>query len=272
MVSELVGTGDSSALDLTRVDRVVQESSRQVEYWTDRVFYPQFETRYYMTADLNRILVDDLLAITSLVTDRDNDGTYAVSWTEGTHYYLDPRNVNTQRGPYRAIERIQRLTTQQWFPRGVYNGVKIVGKWGYYEVPQTISATVAGAHAADATTLEMSAVAELSVGHILKIGTEYLRVDTVQLSSVVVVRGINGSTAAAIDDGAAVQILTFPGITDATLRTAVRTWHLRTAPLGIATAGVQSLGSSAGGTRWIQQDMDLRDKLEPFIRVGGVAI
>jgi hypothetical protein len=60
--------------------------------------------------------------------------------------------------------------------------------------------------------------------------------------------------------------LTFPVITEAVLRLSTRIWHLRTAPLGVATAGVAGMNGSTAGTRWMKDDTDLSQWLDPFVR------
>jgi len=270
LTAELDSSG-SATIDTTRLDQIAYQASRVVDGWTGRRFYPSTDTRYFTPRYSDVLWIDDLLSVTTLKTDIDGGRGYGTTWT-ATDYDLEPYNAEDQGLPYTAI----RVAPQsgQYFPR-IRRGVEIVGKWGYYEVPEASGATVAGAHNDSVTALVVDSSTFFSVGHILVIGTEYLRVDAVTVTTVdevdthtlTVVRGINGSTAAAIDDGTAINVLTFPGITVSVLRLATRMWHLRKAPMGIATAGVQGMDGSTAGTRWIKDDHDLQSWLAPF--TGG---
>ena len=251
----------STTIDTERLDRICYQASRIVDDWTQRRFYPVIETRYFSPDYTDVLWVDDLLSVTTLKSD-DGGRTYSTTWAT-TDYDLEPYNADEKKQPYTAL----RLTPQslQYFPI-VRRGIEVVGKWGYFEETRTASATVSGVHTSSTTSLTTSAADEFDVGHILKIGSEYMRVDAVNTTTEVltVARGINGSTAAALSGGEAIMYLAFPNIAEATMRLATRIWHLRKAPMGIATAGVQGFDGSTAGTRWIQHDQDLQAWLAPY--------
>ena len=71
---------------------------------------------------------DDLLSITTLKTDDDDDGTYEQTWAT-TDYHLKPDNAALDGKPYRAIEVAD--TSQLSLPVAVQKGVEIVGSFGY---------------------------------------------------------------------------------------------------------------------------------------------
>lgn len=258
-----IATGDPN---LNRLDRIGEQASRLVDLWTKRRFYPRIATWYYSPRVTDRLYVDDLLSVTTLKTDADGDRTYETTWA-GTDYDLRPFNQGDVLAPYTQITLTP--STSKTFPT-LEKSVELAAKFGYYEETVALTATVSGAHNDSVTALTVSAVAEFSVGQILKIGTEYMRVDALKSGSLTVARGVNGSTAASLSGGEAINVLTFPGITEAALRVAVRFWALNKAPLGIATAGVQSLTGETAGTRWVQEDKDLADMLEPFMRTERV--
>lgn len=263
LTAELDSSG-SATIDNVRLDRIAYQASRTVENWTNRRFYPQIETRFFTPKYTDVLWVTDLLSVTTLTTDTDGDRTYETTWA-ATDYDLEPFNADEIDQPYSAIRLAPQ--TYNYFPK-VRRGVQIVGKWGYYEVTDTSGSLLAGAIAdTTSTSVPVDDGTDFSVGHILKVDNEYMRVDSISTNTLTVVRGINGSTAATHLDDAVVYVLTFPGITEIVLRLATRMWHLRKAPMGIATAGVQGMDGSTAGTRWIQEDRDLQGWLAPF--VGG---
>lgn len=260
--TELINELDDNSgttLSTTRLDLIAEQASRLVEAYTGRQFYPTVETRYFTPAYNDWLSVDDLLAVTTLKTD-DGNREYATTWA-ATDYDLLPANSLDKDEPYSMIRRTPLST--QYFPT-VRLGAQIVGRWGYYEVPAATGATLNGDITAAATSVVVSDGTLLSVGHVLKIDDEYLRVDVIATNTLTVIRGANGSTAATHSSGATLYALTFPGITMATLRLATRLWHLRKAPMGIAVAGVQGLTGGTAGTRWIQRDWDLQNMLAPY--------
>ncbi len=79
-------------------------------------------------ADL-RIVVDDILAVTAVATDEDNDGTYETTWTVGTDYWVGPRNAPSEGKPYKTINRNQ-STGRRVFPPWE-ESVSVTGSFGY---------------------------------------------------------------------------------------------------------------------------------------------
>lgn len=105
---------------------ILTAASRWVDQQTGHRFYQVTETRYYnperrpqlywagtMALDLlerpwgapGRIEIDDFTAVTQVATDEDGDGTYEVVWTEGSDYWLGPRNAPANGKPYRYLNR-----------------------------------------------------------------------------------------------------------------------------------------------------------------------
>ena len=108
----------------------IRAVSEWLDSWFDTTFYARTETRYY-TPDCHDLLFlpDDLLAITTLKTDDDGNGTYETTWTS-SDYWLEPRNAANGRKPkpYRQIRRNN--NGDYSFPIVQY-GVEIAGTWGY---------------------------------------------------------------------------------------------------------------------------------------------
>lgn len=91
------------------LDRCVESASR----WVDRALGTRFyhaatpEVRYYtLGANGWRVDLDDLLSVTEIATDANNDGTYETVWTLNTDYRLGPVNALLKSEPYRWIEKV----------------------------------------------------------------------------------------------------------------------------------------------------------------------
>lgn len=120
---------DYTAADDTAMEIAIEAASRWIDEQLGTRFYATTETRYY-TADFSDLLwVDDLLAVTTLKTDDDWDGTHEITWA-ASDYILEPRNNALRGRPYRQI-RVN-VNGDQTFPRNVVDGVEIVGSWGYH--------------------------------------------------------------------------------------------------------------------------------------------
>lgn len=122
----------SMAVDATRdalMEQTIEAASRQIDGWCGRRFYAASETRYVTAVDWDLCFVDDLLSVSALATDDDNDRTYSTTWA-ATDYELEPVNApyTIPPSPYSLIR-----TTPDGdysFP-SVRRGVKITGSWGF---------------------------------------------------------------------------------------------------------------------------------------------
>lgn len=100
----------------------VEAASRAIDKLTEAIWLPQAATRKFTAEDGSRVVVRDLLSVTTLKTDADADRVYEVAWGP-SDYDLEPANSL----PKREIRTA---------PLGSYsfpahrNGVEIVGTWG----------------------------------------------------------------------------------------------------------------------------------------------
>ena len=216
------------------IDRAIRDASRWIDNYCGRHFYVVNETRYFAYT-ANGLLIDDLVAITSLKTDADGDAVYENTWA-ATDYSLRPRNALRQSPPrpYREI-----ATT----PNGVYSfssaldGNQITGRWGFYEVLEVSSATLAEALDTTETGVDVSAGTAFDVGHILKIEDEQMLVTAISSNTLTVTRGYNGTTAAIHGSGLAISVYTFPIIETACLIQAARYFQRPAALFGVSGSG-----------------------------------
>ena len=110
------------------IETVIEAASRWIEDYTGTRFYATTETRYYTAEYHDLIVVDDLLSVTTLKTDEDDDGTYETTWTT-SDYRLWPVNASTDGLPYRMIRT--RDSGSYSFPVTVDAGVEIAGSFGF---------------------------------------------------------------------------------------------------------------------------------------------
>jgi len=221
----------------------LEGSARQVDHICGRHFGTFLQTRTFDGGGKVRLLVPDLIAITTLKTDPNRDRTFETTWAT-TDYYLGPNNAdpqteyNQESRPYTSIEVDVYSGAQDIFPAGRQT-VEIVGKWGFWEHlidPASGSGNAVNNTAgitASATSIKVDTILDFEVGMTVLIGTEQLFIsdrDTGAASAITVTRGVNGTTAAAIADDAAILIYEYPEIVrEVCLREAGRAWRTKDA-------------------------------------------
>ena len=122
-------TGVSDTADDAVLEAVVESVSRAIDDFCGRRFYAATQTRYYSAKSGRRLLVDDLLSVTTLKTDDDGDGVYETTWA-ATDYHLAPYNaqLDSPAQPYWRIEVSE--YGDYTFPCGPRR-VQVVGSWGF---------------------------------------------------------------------------------------------------------------------------------------------
>lgn len=120
------GTLDDSIIEdkITAASRILDEECRT------RFYTPTAdETRYYTAKESGELWPDDdIISITTLATDDDEDRVYETTWAT-TDYDLMPFNAALDAEPYTHIATTP--NGRYSFPVGVNKGIKIVGKFGY---------------------------------------------------------------------------------------------------------------------------------------------
>lgn len=197
----------------------VEAASRMFDGTTKRVFYPRTETRYYdmpRRADCLR-LDDDLLAVSSFTTQNDGETV-----TDDEYYLMCGGSYNFT--PYDRIVMISSGTRPNLLWSATpQKSQKVVGTWGYHEdwsnawVDSQDTVQDAGGINASVTTVTVSNVDGVDLNGIrprfkvqqtIKIGTEYMFVSEKSTANnkLTVQRGVNGTTAAAHDNGTAIYV------------------------------------------------------------------
>lgn len=115
----------------------IEAASRGIDEMCGRRFWRGTETRTYVACDWYRVEVDDLVSVTTLKTDNDQDGVYETTWTT-SQYQLLPVNplAYTETRPYTCVKAIGAT-----FPLSLYSPgtrtdlVQVTGVFGWPAVP-----------------------------------------------------------------------------------------------------------------------------------------
>lgn len=176
--------------------RVLESQSRSADAYCGRHFYTAMGSRYIDVPDTYRVLLpEDCLSLTAVAADSEGDGTWdGTTWDTGD-YWLEPHDVYPKTAFVPSDWGTESLATRDKY-------LKLTGTWGYGDgesatpwLALTPTATVA---TSGGTTITLSAATDdLDAGHTILIESEQCYVRAVSGTSVVVRRGVNGTTAAA---------------------------------------------------------------------------
>ena len=251
--------------DDARLLRKLETASRAIdepEWGCGRHFYLLTATRYYTPEHSRRLLIDDLLSVTTLKTDDDGDLDYDYTWDSGD-YLLEPFNE------YPRTQIRVHPDGNYTFPAGRPKSVELAGECGYGDgesaAPYVASGATVTVADATTTTVSVSDQSLLEVGQTILVGSERMYVrsltDAVGGDTALVYRRVNGSTAAA-HVAAAASIYQYPlESREACLLIAARLFRRGEAPFGV-------VGSAEfGSARIMTRDPDVRGLLNPYRRI-----
>jgi hypothetical protein len=117
------------------IDRAIAAASRSIDGITGRSFSigEDDEARLYRAIDPQLLRIDDLSQLTSVRVDRDGDGTFEETWSEGTDFQLQPLNASTLGHPWTSIGALDKR-----FPTGSRDVVEVTGSFGWAAIPESI--------------------------------------------------------------------------------------------------------------------------------------
>jgi hypothetical protein len=148
------GLGITDTADDFRLGLAAAGASRAIDEITGRYFWRGTDTRTYIPESISRQSLDDLVSVTSLKVDRDGDGVFEETWTQGTDYALEvaPAKYNPaakgEQWPYTAAVVITggRLFPYVWMWSHL-DRIQVTGVFGWPAVPLNIknAALVVGA-------------------------------------------------------------------------------------------------------------------------------
>lgn len=117
------------------IARAITAASRAIDTICKRRFYADADVnqvRYYTPVSHRLVSIDDLVTLTELATGP-GDGTFPSTWTENTHFVLNPLNAAADGKPWTSIRAV-RCIWAAYLPRTV----RVTGKFGWSSVPTEI--------------------------------------------------------------------------------------------------------------------------------------
>ena len=265
--ADLTTLKSSGALNITgtgfdaRLLALLEDVSRWTDGYCNQHFYVLTSARRFDGDGGQELHLPDLISVTSLKTDQDQDRVFELTWTS-SDYLLYPLNVEPQQPwgrPYTRVLVDTEAGTRQVFPAG-RSTVEIVGKWGFREVTEDSGVDIneGAAFAAGDTTLTVTDGSKFAVGQTLVIESEQLYITAIATNNLTVVRGVNGTTAASHADSTDISIFRYPGsVAEACLMQTSRLWQRRNVGLEGGSIGGEGLGL----------DPDVRHLLAPYRRL-----
>ena len=200
--------------------------SEWVDRYCNRHFYPRTQTLEFDGDGSARLLIPDLIAVTTLKEDTTEDKTFAATWI-ANDYWLAPYNDEpTQHWgqPYTQI-RVRTKGAQDVFTKGEQT-FQIAGRWGYREFKEDSGTDLNDA--AMTTTKTTVAVLDgtlFAIGQTIMLGAEQMLVTNIAINNLTVTRGLNGTTGAAHANSTDVYILRWPAAVErAALIQSARLW------------------------------------------------
>jgi hypothetical protein len=135
-----IPAGDT--LDDALFETAIESASRDIDAYTERVFYSTSATRVYIPQDIYLVETDDIISVTSIKTDTNGNGTFDTTWTT-SDYQLEPLNgiVGGITTPFTRVRSIGGYLWPVYEPRNVnanQASVQIVGTFGFSSVPTAI--------------------------------------------------------------------------------------------------------------------------------------
>lgn len=193
--------GTTSTDQDTLLLQLIQASSREIDRLAHRYFYPSVQTRTFDTPPQSGgplVLDTDLLEVTTLTN---GDGEVLTS----TIYALTPNNTWPK---YQVILKLTQGRVWQLTSAGErIDAITLLGIWGYHDDYNNAWLSTLGTLQANITNSATSATVTTGTckrGDLLMIGSEYVYVSAVSTGAtdtLTLVRGVNGSTAAAHTSG-----------------------------------------------------------------------
>ena len=135
----------TDTIDDGLLEMAIESSSRDIDAYTERVFYSTGATaiaRVYIPQDIYLVETDDIISVTTLKSDSSGDGTFDITWA-ASDYQLEPLNgraggIDT---PFTRIRAIGDYLWPVYEPRNVNSNqasVQVTGVFGFASIPAAI--------------------------------------------------------------------------------------------------------------------------------------
>lgn len=227
-IREALKLDTQNAMSVSLLEPLIESCSRWLDNELGRHFYVQEEARYYDgPGGVSWWLDDDVISITTLKWDGNDDGTYETTLTENTDFLGWPYNGEH----YRRLDVLTRRSSliDSWPLQP--KALELTGKFGWSDETEAL-VTSAGAAitgtVADTTSTTISTSGDpttnLDVGHTVRIESEQLYVTAVAANSFTAERGVNGTTAAA-HSAKAIGVFQYPRPLVTAMKAEVTRWY-----------------------------------------------
>src|SRR5215471_5715920 len=136
--------GITDTADDLELQLAVEAASRSVDEVTRRYFWRGTATRTYIPESIYYQSTDDLVSVTALAVDRDGDGVYEETWTQGTDYQLQvaPGRFNPaakgESWPYTGFNIVGPKFIPVTWPWSHLDRIQVVGVFGWPAVPLAV--------------------------------------------------------------------------------------------------------------------------------------
>ena len=225
--NSLLNDPAGGAGDDTELFQLLLAVSEWVDLYCNRHIYPRTQTLELDGSGAPTLLVSDLISLTSLKEDTDEDKTFETTWA-AADYWLAPYNAEPTEHwgqPYTRIVARAKGAKQE-FKLGEQR-FQIAGVWGYRQYKEDSGSNVneAGGFSATDTTLTVTSGADFAIGQTILVDAEQMLITNIATNNLTVTRGLNGTAAASHADATDVFILRWPASVErATLVNTARLW------------------------------------------------
>jgi hypothetical protein len=246
----------SSTADDDALWQLALALSEWAEEYSNRIFAPLVRTLYFDGDNSDELIIPDLVSLTSIKADENQDKTFEVTWAS-TDYWLMPYNAQPTQPwgkPWTSI-KARKKGAKLKFLEGEQS-YEIVGAWGYRLYQELSGATIneGATFSSSDTTLTVSDGTKFAVGMTIQIEVEQLLITSIDGNDLTVTRGHNGSAAASHADATAIHIIRWPAPVERAVT--IQVARLFTRAPDFQPAHVDSV-----------VDTDVRELLDPYRRM-----
>ena len=219
-VTTLKGTGglniSGTAFD-TRLRQITEHVSQQIDRTVNRIFHPRTLTLELDGDGSTLLMVPDLVSVTSLKEDTNEDGTFETTWAS-VDYLLKPNTARPTAdygSPYTYLQVNPRSDgTQDEFLKGP-KMYELIGTFGYSRVLGTSLPKTSGTWGGAGTTSLLASTVGIEPGMTILVDSEQIYVESTATTTLTVQRAMNGSTAATHTGTTTIQYYLYPGQVEA---------------------------------------------------------
>lgn len=129
------------SLDDSLLELAIESASREIDGYTERVFYSTSGTRIYAPQNIYLVETDDIVSVTSIKTS--TDGLAFDTTLQSTDYQLEPLNgiAGGLISPYTQIRAVGDYLWPAYSPQTIFHleaSVQVVGVFGWAAIPPAI--------------------------------------------------------------------------------------------------------------------------------------